>query len=230
MSLTILDLDFFLFDFDDTLILSWEELIKKYVYLGNNELNLPQITEEDWKKVWGKPFKKSIELLYPSVQPNRIQEVMQCFRERAPEVKLPAPNGAVTAIQRSKEKYPIGILTSRKGNFDFRLENAGYKKDWFEICVTANENPFSKPDWRAILPVSEWAELKSYKNFVYFGDHLIDFNFVENLKEQGCSIIFLAVTTGLITKQQFLDADQPGELIFPSIVEAANYLLSTNSS
>jgi len=49
---------------------------------------------------------------------------------------------------------------------------------------------------------------------------LIDLEFAKKV-----GVPFFAVTTGLTDKQTFLSADQPRGLIFPSIVEAADYLL-----
>ncbi|PIT94211.1 hypothetical protein COU00_00260, partial [Candidatus Falkowbacteria bacterium CG10_big_fil_rev_8_21_14_0_10_43_11] len=118
------------------------------------------------------------------------------------------------------QKFHLGVLTSRKNFVHERLIDAGYSLEHFEFIITQADKEFRKPDKRAATPIIQWAQNNDIIEWLYIGDSLIDLQFANNV-----GVPFLAVTSGLTSREEFLAAGQPEDLVFPSIVEVADYLL-----
>ena len=205
-------------DFDDTLILSAFTLIPFYRGILDKQ-GFGLATEQVWRAHWGKILEEIIAACCPNLDESRIEQACLHIRQNAENLKVPSVIGGPPAIELLEQEFHLGLLTSR-GHFTKELlAGAGYSPKHFNFIITQQNGTPSKPNKQAAIPIFDWVQNNNVTEWIYVGDSLIDLEFAKKV-----GVPFFAVTTGLTDKQTFLSAGQPEELIFPSIVEAADYL------
>jgi len=207
------------FDLDDTLILSAGTYIPLYAEIMEKE-GFGRAKIDKWKENWGKSLKDIIASCYPHLSARQVEKAFWCLCQTVHDIKVPPVPGGPQAIERLREKFYLGILTSRTHYARERLVGAGYRLEDFEFIITQADHQFSKPDPKAASPILNWLEKNLINDWCYVDDSLVGLEFADKLK-----VLCFSVTSGLINREQFLAQKQLAELIFPTIVEAVDYLL-----
>lgn len=206
-------------DFDDTLILSAFALIPFYRRILE-ERGFGFVEAQRWQDNWGKTLEEVVAACYPDLNARRVERACSHIRQGAKTFKVPSVIGGPSAIELLQQNFHLGLLTSRGHFTEELLAGAGYSRKHFNFIITQQNGTPAKPEKQAANPIFRWTQSKNILEWVYIGDSLIDWEFAKNVGAP-----FFAVTTGLTDEQTFLSAGHPPKLIFPSIVEAADYLL-----
>ena len=197
-----------IFDFDGTLVNSTEFVISHITdtckIMG---VKIPQRSEifkilklnlafeEIFERLFGKPLD---------------EQILTKYRETAYERGFQPINGAILFVQKlAEQKIPLIIATNRIKMLEFRLTQAGFKREWF---YALSELEFKKPDPKAFYPLIKVIEnLGVERNGIYFfGDHIDDFvSCPPYLKDN-----FLALTTGITSREEFLSVGVDKKNIF----------------
>lgn len=200
------------FDFDNTLI---ETKILISVHNSSfEEFGLSALSQDQWFAEWGKSFKDMLKNFFPDLNGVEFEKLYSFVLSRSQKVRVPSISGGPEAITKLKSKFKIGILTSRRHFLSERVTSSGYQMDSFCFCFGQDDYEEVKPDIKAAEPILNWIRLNGINRWCYVGDDLVDLEFTRN-----ADIQFLAVTTGVTTKQDFLAHGQPEELIFDSIAQ-----------
>lgn len=204
------------FDFDNTLIET-----KVLISVHNSsfeEFGLSALSEAQWLAEWGKSFKDMLASFFPQFNKEELEKFYLFLISRSGQVKIPAIVGGPEAIVHLRSRFLLGILTSRREFLEKRLRDAGYNKDHFEFCFGIKDYEKPKPHRKATEPIIRWVSENRVNNWCYVGDDSVDLEFTKN-----AGIQFLAVTTGMTTRDDFLAHGQPEELIFNSIAQLPEY-------
>ncbi len=206
-------------DFDDTLISSALTLIPFYQRILK-ERCFGFVEAQSWRDNWGKILEEVVAACYPHLDAKQVERACSHIRQGAKTFKVPSVIGGPSAIDLLRQQFRLGLLTSRGHFTEELLASAGYSLQHFNFIITQQNGTPAKPEKQAADPIFYWTQNNDVAEWIYVGDSLIDLEFAKNV-----GVPFFAVTTGLTDAQAFLTAGQPAELIFSSIVEAADYLL-----
>jgi len=211
-------------DVDGTLLDSYRDLVDSYRRtLRENffALSLPDQPEEVWRKAWSGPgIEGVVSAAYPRLQKEQLKKVCDILKTGVKDLCIPAVEGAVGAIRRlCKAEIILCLMSSRDADLEKGMRAAGFNLDDFVVIVDGTHR-HPKPDVRAFEPISRWMIQNGYSECVHVGDDELDLRFAQVIGKR-----FLAVTTGAMTAQDFVEFGQPRELIFLSFVEAADFLL-----
>jgi len=125
----------------------------------------------------------------------------------------PKPIGNIKGrLDKLKEDAPLGILTNASRNkIEEALESMGLTSNYFECGTYGRDDlQFLKPDIRCLN------EIGPKNSLVYVGDDARDY-----LLSREAGIPFLAVCTGLTSRETFVYLGQDEKRIFPSIQEVS---------
>lgn len=198
-----------LLDWDDTGMNSFVGVHGVYSQFAAGR-NLPQVTREDLRGQWGKPLVKILQGLWPQQYYPGMDED---FHESVPEdfAVEPFPWFAPAIKTLSESGYRLGVVSStvRKG-----LEKtvAVYRMDMSPFChVQAGEDcEHHKPDPRVFDPAMKKLEEMGVaeQETIYVGDSLGDM-----AAAVARGLLFVAVTTGFTTREDFTGAGQAEDRI-----------------
>lgn len=187
------------FDVDDTLTQSmkckWQGLQKTARKFYGVDL-----TRDTIKKFWGLPFEEMILKMIP--QASDLNTITQQYLEVTREFPMTAQDNGPALINKLKKQYLLAALTSSSREFIIKdLEDAGYRMSDFIFIQTSEDTNFHKPDPRVFLFVTGKLSKRNINTpeILYAGDSLLDFK-----AARGAGIQFIAVTTGLVSKEDFI--------------------------
>ncbi|MFA5318666.1 MAG: HAD hydrolase-like protein [Patescibacteria group bacterium] len=208
------------FDCDDTIVVSAGQYIPALIKWGR-ELGLPEVSEADWKRHWGMPYDKILQLLYPELTKDLFDYVLEELGRRSNEMVVPTFPGCLEALKALKDRFHLGVLTSRHQSPRDTLVSCGFPEDFFAFVFSAVDTRGAhKPNSLAGEPVFSWMGKKAVFEWAYYvGDALSDLEFCRAIQ-----VPFIAVTTGLVEGEEFEKVGQSPKFIFPSITEAADWL------
>ena len=197
-------MDAAIFDFDGTLVNS-SEFVISHMIATCRVMGVKVPTRAEILKVL------RMNLLFEEV----FQHLFAKYRETAYETAFKPIDGAIKFTRNlAEQKIPLIIATNRIKMLEFRLTQAGFKKEWF---YKMEELEFKKPSPKAFLKLIETFEKlgKSRGSIYIFGDHLDDFSSCpRDLKKN-----FIALTTGIISKEEFISSGVNKEIIFKDFTE-----------
>lgn len=207
-----------IFDLDETLV--------KYFYTTGvsshqkaaRRLGLKIPNSEEIRKNWGLPWKKFIHVLWPEANIEKFRSDYLSHKDYV----APLLPGAKKILKFLKSKKIIlGLITSRDHDLTMgQIKNIDVKK-YFDFIMSCDETKFDKPDPRVFNePLKILGKHGILKNeIIYVGDSLrTDFP-----AARGAGIKFLALTTGLFSKKDFLTAGVKKENIFSNLYELQKY-------
>jgi phosphoglycolate phosphatase len=195
-----------IFDVDLTLIDSFNGVHQIYCAVAN-KLGLGKPSQDDLRGQWGKKIPDILAGLFGE---NQRENVYKVLAEVSEGYELPLFIGVSQALRTISEGgLSLGILsTSDKRFFRPHLERSGV---WglFDLVVGGEDTKVRKPD-----PTVFAGFLKNHKpeKLVYVGDALVDW---EAARDAGLGL-FLAVTTGHTSRNDFLFAGVPEVQILDS--------------
>lgn len=207
-----------IFDADLTLIDSFKGVLQIYGLVAE-DLGYRKPTEDDLRRQWGRKIPEIIAGLFGLAESSEdVDRVLKVVWEKTDGFIHPLFPGTAEALRALSEGgFNLGILsTTDKRFFRSHLERV---RVWelFDLVVGGEDTEVRKPD-----PSVFTAFLKQYKpeELVYVGDALVDW---EASRDAGLGL-FLAVTTGLTSKEDFLAAGVPETQILDSVANVPEAL------
>lgn len=181
------------FDFDDTLVATIKNVWEQHKHVALTEFGV-EITDDDMRRVWGRPFHTMVEELYGHpfaiVEPHLLREKPNYPKEIFPESKkllsgLKAAGKIIALITSTNTRSLAG---------DF-AHNA-IEDDVFDYVFTVDDCEYHKPDKRVFDPLLA----HGYKSdeIVYVGDAATDF-----YAARDAGFDFIGVGTGLLSPEDF---------------------------
>jgi FMN phosphatase YigB (HAD superfamily) len=141
-----------IYDFDDTLIYSFENCVKYLQFTTENMgLRIPKINE--FKERWNTRWEELIEKTLSGVTTEEFNKVY--FSLELPFI-YPAVESAIDTINYASERFLIGILSGRSKIFmSHKYDDAGIDLKKFRFIFAMEDTKFYKPDPRVFNRVKE---------------------------------------------------------------------------
>ncbi len=188
-----------IFDFDDTLVesraIKWEhhKIVAKKFY------NI-DLSEETLREHWGKPFNTLMKELYQDADTlENMRKANISIRENFLKKVYPGSIGAVNKLLKNGLK--LGLLSAANQEFLWQdLKRLGFPREDFSVIQSPEDTDVHKPDPKVFKPMFAKLENLGIKKeeMIYVGDSLMDLQ-----AAHGAGIDFIAVTTGLYSKEDF---------------------------
>src|SRR3989344_1846309 len=191
-----------IFDFDDTLVESRELKWAQHKVVAKKFYNI-DLSDEDLKKHWGKPLSELVRILYKdSDTVENMREVL--FSTRQDFMKTVYPEAPTVVSKILDSGIEIGVLSAATNYFIVDdLTRMGFPVERF-ISVQGDEDTLKhKPHGDVFIPMFDKLATKGIdkKYIVYVGDSLDDLE-----ASLSAGIDFIAITTGLYSREEFLKA------------------------
>jgi phosphoglycolate phosphatase-like HAD superfamily hydrolase len=209
-----------IFDFDDTLVESRLAKWAQHKHVAKEFYNI-ELTDEDIKKHWGKPFHKLVGELYRnSDTPKKMMEAVMSVREKE-EFKKKVHKGSPELMNELLDRgLKLGILTATMKKYLLvNLSEHNFPIDRLTIIQAADDTEVHKPDPAVFEPL-----LKKFKEegiesseIVYVGDSIDDL-----YSSKGAGVNFIAVTTGMYSEEDF--KKEGVEIIVKRVTEITKYI------
>ena len=188
-----------IFDFDDTLVETREIKWAHHKATAKKFYNL-DLKRKDFLKHWGKPFHILIQELYQySDAPENMLKANISMRKDFMKKVYPGSVKVVTTIL--DQGIKVGLLSAATQKFVIEdLKRLNFPLKRFSVIQGPDDTKVHKPNPKVFLPI--FKKLKkdgvNKKDMVYIGDSLLDLQ-----AAHGAGIDFIAITTGLYSKQDF---------------------------
>jgi phosphoglycolate phosphatase len=199
------------FDLDDTLMDTIGSKWAQHKFIAQKYYQ-KKLTDAEIIDHWGKPLNELICLLYGTDDSEDALAKLQLHHREYPK-KIYDKSSEVLKHLHDQGKT-IGIITaSKKFSVAEDFNKNKLPRKYIDYLQTAEDTPYHKPDPRVFEPALKWLKTHNIQSdeVIYIGDGLHDMK-----AALGAGFSFLGVETGLVTAQQFLDAE--GKSI-PSIAD-----------
>lgn len=188
-----------IFDFDDTLVESRLAKWAQHKHVAKEFYNI-DIQEEDLLKHWGKPFHILVKELYKNSDTlENMYGAIYSTKDRFPKKVY---KESIDVVKKLLDKnIKVGVVSATTKEFLLEdLNKFGFPVDDFFIIQGANETDVHKPHPGVFSMMINKLEKEGInkKDIVYIGDSLDDL-----MASTGAGIDFIAVTTGLYSKNDF---------------------------
>lgn len=210
------------FDFDDTLIHTYEAGLKNLETILN-KLNLPLPSISSLKEHYGKSMNDLLDNICPGTTIEEFTKTCSMLDNKL--VPYPAIKGVHSMIDILSSKYILGIVTGgNKQHFMEKIIKAGIDIKKFSFILTQDEIQKSKNDPTYFdSALTELSKLGIGKHdTIFVGDSKYDKEISEN-----AGIHFVGVLTGPTTKQELISEGIKENMIIPSVMELP-YLIQNN--
>jgi len=200
-----------IFDCDDTLTQSIKIRSKALLHVAR-ELQI-DLDEKRIRAAWGKPFDEFIAILFPGIDFQLFLERYEVAREQYKAIAAAGVPQLLTYLSHLNKHMEIVTSTQRRIIVQ-DLQSLGLLNYFANIWGHEETTPFSKPDPRVLSqPLANLESLGYIKaNILYIGDSVSDFRVAH-----GNKVEFVAVTTGIENKEQFLREGLPSSKIKASM-------------
>ncbi len=196
-------------DWDDTITNSFQSYSKFYLDFSQYH-ELENTNLETLKKFWGATIPEIVTGLWPQLSPTDAEEKTKAFiatlndANQTYPVKV-FPKVKETIIKLNAEGIKLGVISSgRRPQIEaVYKEQIDPIKMFHEFIFDHDDLGYKKPDLRVFdEPLKRLAiQNVQAEETIYVGDSLQDYN---SAKNRG--LVFFAVTTGVKTKQDFVEA------------------------
>lgn len=214
-------------DWDDTITSSFDTYSTWYPKFSKFH-KLPDPDLSRVKEAWGLPIFDIISNLYPEVPSEKVPSLIENFLKSShynPLEFTPPPfDGVVDTLSRLHQReLVLGVISSGVRDAVLRAYNSalGTDHNFHKFVHTADDLQFHKPDPRVFDPAFEMLAPDGIgrESVVYVGDSLVDYAAAKN-----AGIQFVGVTTGIIDRDQFLDAGVDRENVLDSFTQIEELL------
>jgi phosphoglycolate phosphatase-like HAD superfamily hydrolase len=206
-----------IFDFDDTLVEARLQKWAHHKHVGKKFYNI-DVTDEELKKHWGKPIPVLMAELYKNSDTmENMYKALISVRDDFRKKVYPGSFGVISNLV--NKGYVLGILSaSNKKYIIEELEEHNFPMNKI-LIQGAEDTEVHKPDPGVFLLILEKLEKEGImkEEIVYIGDSMMDFQ-----AASGAGLDFIAVTTGLYSKENFEKAG--ATKIVDSIEKVLQYL------
>ena len=208
-----------IFDFDDTLFESRAQKWAQHKHVAKKFFNI-DLTDETILKHWGKPIHILAKELYQNSDTwENIHPILRSTRKDFPKKDYKESLSIFTKI--IDQGIKVGIVSAAT-NLDVidDLERFKFPIARITIIQGADKTLVHKPDPDVFLPVFNRLKEEGIekKDIVYIGDSLDDLR-----ASRGAGIDFIAVTTGLYSKEQFQKAG--ASIVVSNIEEILDFII-----
>lgn len=193
-----------LFDLDDTLTKSHEVIFAHHKAVAKHYGI--DLTDEDILVHWGKPFDQLIQHLYRNSDTLEAMKALNqsLYHQFRKKIQEDTHDLIVHLLERNMK---VGVVTAANTNQaveDLKFFNVPI--DQFFFIQGAEQTSFHKPHPDVFAPMFERLAGHGVEKaaIVYVGDALHDYH-----AARDAGISFVAVTTGLVSKDQFSEAGAP---------------------
>ncbi len=191
-----------IFDFDDTLVKTWVVKWNHHKAVAKQFYDI-DLSDEQIREHWGKPFDTLIIHLYQNA--DSIENMRAANWSLEDQFLKEIHDGSLEVINSLLNKgIIIGIVTAAPKDFTLPdFVRLGFPVENIAVIQTADDTMVHKPDPDVFNPILEKLSARSIQKdeIVYVGDALTDF-----YAARDAGLDFIAVTTGLTTQDQFLNA------------------------
>lgn len=205
-----------IFDFDDTLVESKRAKWAQHKHVAKKFYNI-DLSDEDIRPHWGKPIWELVSILYRnSDSMDNMRKALYSTRDGFRKKAFPGSADIFSKIIESGRE--VGVLSATTNFFLVEdLTAYGFPIDRLISIQGADDTTVHKPNGDVFIPMLEKLAEKGIKpkDVVYVGDSLDDFK-----AASGAGINFIALTTGLYTKEEFEQAG--AKVILSDIRELMN--------
>lgn len=176
-----------IFDLDDTLIKTYENMYIRVKLSGKKALN-KEISKEEFDKYYGVPgFDNNMKKLFNTED---INSFLTCFENYLNEYQYEFIVDMNKIMDLRSKGIRLGIISnSLKQKNKKKIEKNNFK-NYFDFIYSFEDLEAPKPDKKIIEKIISNMDLKKCE-IVYVGDDIIDKNFADNAKLQ-----FIPVNTG----------------------------------
>lgn len=211
-----------IFDLDQTLFDSFAGIVEAHKINGKENYNI-DITEELIKKHWGKPVEEFWKILYQDL--DTIENLLKTTLETREKYKIEAKlfKHVKKLLKLLKRKYKTGIVTSSNSELVFHmLKKQNLDPNMFCLIQGSEQTIYHKPDPRVFeLTINTLQKMGiDSKNVLYIGDSTHDF-----LAAHGANLHFIAVLTGLNTKEEFVELGLSPKFIIKELIQLKQILI-----
>ena len=197
-----------IFDFDDTLINTYRAFVE-FIRIRCKELGIRDPGEDLIKEHWGKPYDHFHASVFPEIK-----------NENLWDCKLRPNYSTVDGCEKMLEHCQgngliKGILTSReRGSTESAAKTAGLNLTDFSFLYTFNDVKNHKPYEGCFDEVFEFMDEQRMEKSeaIYVGDNFVDFEAAENN-----GMYFIAVTTGIRSREDFIKLGIENYRIAPNV-------------
>ncbi len=187
-----------LFDHDDTLVGTIQAKWAQHKHIAKRYYG-KDLTDDDIKPHWGKPFQQMICLLYGTDNAEQALAYNRAHHEDYPKLLFAETVATLKHVHAMGKN--IGIITATiRLSIEHDLKLHKVPLELIDFIQTSEDTPFHKPDLRVFDPVKIWLDAKNLKpdQVLYVGDGLHDMR-----AALGAGFSFLGVESGLVTAGQF---------------------------
>ena len=189
-----------IFDLDDTLIQTSKAKYKALQHVAKTFYNL-DLTNEDIRSHWGKPFALFMRDLFREVEDTqKIIEKYYCVRNNFPTKAYEESKDSLLAL---RKKYQLGMVTASTRHMTIEdLRIAGLSELMFDHIQTSEDSSHHKPDPKVFAPIKrKFLENNILSNeLLYVGDSLSDWE-----AAKGAKIRFVGVANRTTASEKFAE-------------------------
>lgn len=188
-----------IFDFDDTLVESRLQKWAQHKHVAKKFYNI-DLSDDDIRKHWGKPLNILISDLYQSS--DTLEKMIEAIHSTRHDFMKKVYEGAPGLLKDLISKgIKIGVVSATNKYYLIEdLSLGGFPHEDFFIMQGSDEVVFHKPDPKVFQNALK--NLENYgikgKEILYVGDSIDDLK-----AAHGAGIDFIALTTGLYSKEDF---------------------------
>lgn len=190
-----------LFDHDDTLVGTIGSKWAQHKHIAKTFYN-KDLTDEEIRLHWGKPFTQMICLLYGTDDVEQALAHNVATHKEFEKELFTATLPTLRHLKNIGKKLGIITATSR---YSFEHDLAVHKipKELLDYTQTEDDTGFHKPDPRVFEPTLRWLNSNKLapEDVLYVGDGLHDMK-----AALGAGFNFLGVQTGLVGADEFMAA------------------------
>ncbi len=210
-----------IFDLDQTLLDSFETVVKAHSLSAKENYNLT-IDENIIREKWGLPLEQFWQEIYErkDIHENLHKNVV-AIRHKY-NIVASLFKDVLELLTELKKNYMLAILTSTSTELTiFHIGQTPLPLDYFEFIQGSDQTEFHKPDPRVFDLTKD--KLRKYKikpeEMLYVGDSTHDY-----LSSKGAGINFVGVLTGLNSKEDFLELGLDESLLMTNLTQLKHYL------
>lgn len=187
-----------IFDLDDTLIQTSKAKYKALQHAAKKFYDL-DLTDEDIRAHWGKPFERFIGDLFREVE--ETQKIIENYYSVRNNFPTPAYEESKESLIYLRKKYMIGMVTASNKHMTIEdLRIAGLSELMFDQIQTSEDSNYHKPDPKVFEPIkTKFAEKKILANeLLYIGDSISDYE-----AAHGAGISFIGIANRTTPSEKF---------------------------
>lgn len=210
-------------DWDDTITNSFKTYSSWYWDFANfNKISDPDF--DTLRKAWGAPVPKLFKYAWPHLSQEESQKYQEAYNASSTKEYIPKIfEGAEATLRNLNTVYDLAIISSGQSEKLKRMIKLHLTDfiDEYKFLLCSEDCLYHKPDPRVFDAIpDDYKNTLDVSEILYIGDSLIDYYAA---RDKGIS--FIAVTTGVVTREDFTESGLDTSLILERFEEIQSLLL-----